>query len=62
LLGFETLTFAPIDQRLIVTEMLSEAEAAWLDDYHRQVLDRIGPQLEGEDSTWLETQCAPLAR
>ncbi|MDQ3080370.1 MAG: aminopeptidase P family protein [Pseudomonadota bacterium] len=62
LLGFETLTFAPIDQRLIVAEMLSEAEAAWLNDYHRQVLDLIGPQLEGEDRIWLETQCAPLAR
>jgi Xaa-Pro aminopeptidase len=62
LLGFETLTFAPIDRRLIVAEMLNEAEAAWLNDYHRQVLDRIGPQLEGEDRTWLETQCAPLAR
>ena len=62
MLGFETLTFAPIDRRLIVTEMLSEAEAAWLDDYHQEVLAVIGPQLEGEDQAWLETQCAPLAR
>ncbi len=62
MLGFETLTFAPIDRRLIVTEMLSDAEAAWLNDYHRQVLDLIGPQLEGEDREWLEGQCAPLAR
>jgi Xaa-Pro aminopeptidase len=34
MLGFDTLTFAPIDRRLIVAEMLSEAERAWLDDYH----------------------------
>jgi len=60
-LGFETLTFAPIDRRLIVTDMLSAAERTWLDDYHKQVLALIGPQLEGEDRTWLETQCAPLA-
>jgi Xaa-Pro aminopeptidase len=61
-LGFDTLTFAPIDRRLIVTGMLSEVERAWLDDYHEQVLALIGPQLEGEDKAWLETQCAPLGR
>ena len=62
LLGFETLTFAPIDRRLIAAEMLSAAETAWLDAYHKEVLAVIGPQLEGDDRTWLETQCAPLAR
>jgi Xaa-Pro aminopeptidase len=62
MLGFETLTFAPIDRRLIVTAMLSEAERQWLDDYHGEVLALIGPQLEGEDKAWLETQCAPLGR
>jgi Xaa-Pro aminopeptidase len=61
MLGFETLTFAPIDRRLIVTEMLSPAERQWLDEYHQQVLAVVGPQLEGEDRKWLETQCAPLA-
>jgi Xaa-Pro aminopeptidase len=40
--------------------MLSARETAWLDDYHRQVLALIGPQLQGEDLKWLETQCAPL--
>jgi len=62
MLGFETLTFAPIDRRLIAPEMLSEAERDWLDQYHSQVLARIGPQLEGEDRKWLEMECAPLAR
>ena len=62
MLGFDTLTFAPIDRRLIVAEMLSDAERDWLDDYHGQVLALIGPQLQGEDKAWLETQCAPLGR
>jgi Xaa-Pro aminopeptidase len=60
MLGFDTLTFAPIDRRLVKAELLSPAERGWLDDYHAQVLARIGPALEGEDRTWLETQCAPL--
>ena len=62
MLGFETLTFAPIDRRLVQADMLSQAERAWLDDYHAAVLAKIGPQLEGEDKKWLETQCAPLNR
>ena len=59
-LGFETLTFAPIDRRLIETGMLSAAERQWVDDYHRQVLAVVGPQLEGADKAWLEAACAPL--
>jgi Xaa-Pro aminopeptidase len=60
MLGFETLTFAPIDRRLIVTDMLSPAEREWLNAYHAQVLERIGPQLDGEVRAWLEAQCQPL--
>ena len=60
MLGFETLTFVPIDRRLVVTDMLSATEKAWLDAYHAEVLAKIGPQLEGDDKAWLETQCAPL--
>ena len=59
-LGFETLTFAPIERRLIVKAMLLPAEIAWLDDYHAQVLAKIGPQLDGDDRIWLEAACAPL--
>ena len=34
MMGFETLTLAPIDRRLIVKEMLAPDEIAWLDAYH----------------------------
>ena len=61
-LGFETLTFAPIERRLIDVSMLSESELHWLNDYHAEVLEKIGPGLEGEDKAWLERQCAPLSR
>lgn len=62
MLGFDTLTFVPIEQRLIDVAMLSDAELNWLNDYHAEVLAKIGPQLEGEDKAWLERQCAPLSR
>ena len=61
-LGFETLTFVPIEKKLIDASMLSDRELEWLNDYHAAVLALIGPQLEGEDKTWLERQCAPLSR
>ena len=61
-LGFETLTFAPIERRLVDVSMLSDSELQWLNDYHAEVLARIGPRLEGEDKAWLERQCAPLSR
>jgi Xaa-Pro aminopeptidase len=61
LLGFETLTFAPIDRNLIDAALLTSEERAWLDDYHGQVLRIVGPQLDGEAKAWLEAACAPLS-
>ncbi|HWH16738.1 MAG TPA: aminopeptidase family protein P, partial [Allosphingosinicella sp.] len=62
MLGFETLTFAPIDRRLIDTGLLSPEERSWIDNYHARVLEVVGPQLEGDVKSWAEAQCAPLDR
>jgi Xaa-Pro aminopeptidase len=61
MLGFETLTFAPIDRRLIDAEMLEPEELIWLNCYHAHVMAKIGPQLEGADRQWLQRACAPIA-
>lgn len=64
MLGFETLTFAPIDRRLIVVEMLSPVEREWLNAYHAEVVDKIAPLLDaqgyGDTTVWLRTACAPI--
>jgi Xaa-Pro aminopeptidase len=60
MLGFETLTFAPIDRSLIEVALLSDEERRWVDDYHARVIDIVGPQLSGDARTWLEEQCRPL--
>ncbi len=57
---FETLTHVPIDTRLIDTGLLTEAERDWLNTYHTEVLERIGPLVEGNVSTWLARACAPI--
>src|SRR3546814_16457783 len=42
MLGFETITFAPIAQNLVEVALLSKAEADWLDAYHAEVLAKLG--------------------
>ena len=53
LLGFDTLTVAPIDTSLIEFEMLTAEERQWLKVYHSQVHETLLPFLEGEDREWL---------
>ena len=60
MLGFETLTLAPIDKTLIEKKLLTKEERAWLDAYHARVAAVIGPQLDGDAKTWLEAATAPL--
>lgn len=60
-LGFETLTCAPIDTRLIIPEMLTDDELAWLNAYHHWVQETLSPLLPGEAGEWLEDACAALA-
>jgi Xaa-Pro aminopeptidase len=59
-LSFETLTFVPFDRRLIQTAALSQAERDWLNQYHAQVLDLIGPRLSPSALDWCQAACAPL--
>jgi Xaa-Pro aminopeptidase len=60
MLGFETLTFAPIDRRLVDAEMLDPEELVWLNCYHAHVLAKIGLTLSGADLDWLQRACAPI--
>ncbi|MEH3106340.1 MAG: aminopeptidase family protein P [Sphingomonas fennica] len=59
-LGFETLSFVPIDRALIATELLDVSERAWLDDYHARTWALIGPRVEGAAADWLQKACRPL--
>jgi Xaa-Pro aminopeptidase len=61
MLGFETLTFCPIERSLIVAEMLSPTERAWLDAYHARVVEVIGGYLDADERAWLAEKCAPIA-
>ena len=59
-LGFENLTWAPIDATLVECSLLTPDEIAWWNDYHARTRELLAPQLEGEALAWLERACAPL--
>ncbi|MBL8553911.1 MAG: aminopeptidase P family protein [Phenylobacterium sp.] len=58
--GFETLTLAPIDRRLIVAAMLTPDERAQLDGYHARVRETVGPLVEPQVRAWLADVTAAL--
>ena len=60
MLGFETLTLAPLDKRLILPGLLTEQEWVWIDRYHARVLAEVGPLLDEDDRAWLAEACKPL--
>ena len=60
MMGFETLTLAPIDRRLIISDDLNEEERTWLNAYHERVRTIIGPSLASDERAWLEEATRPL--
>jgi Xaa-Pro aminopeptidase len=59
--GFETLTLAPIDRRLINANRISKQELAWVNAYHARVREEIRPLLDEATRVWLDAATAPLA-
>ena len=57
MMSFETLTFAPIDRRLVDVSLLTVTERAWLNDYHARVYEEVGSRLGAEERAWLEDAC-----
>ena len=62
MLGFETITLAPIDVRLVAPKLLSADEIAWLDAYHARVRRTVGPLVDRKTRAWLKAATRPLAR
>ncbi|QJF50796.1 aminopeptidase P family protein [Roseobacter ponti] len=60
MLDWRTLTWVPVDRRLVVREMLSTDERDWLNTYHAAVAEKIGPRVSPDAKTWLDAATAPL--
>ncbi|GAB4521266.1 MAG: aminopeptidase P family protein [Amphiplicatus sp.] len=53
MMGFETLTLAPIELDLVVPSLLSEHERHWLNKYHARVRQTLTPRLPKDVADWL---------
>ena len=60
MLCFRTLTWVPIDRRLVDPALLTAAERDWLDGYHAEVAARIGPRVSAGARAWLDRATRPL--
>ena len=60
MLGFETLTWCPIDRRLIDPKLMTYEDLDWLNAYHMEVHAKIDPQLNDQVLEWLTAACAPI--
>ena len=58
--AFETLSFAPIDRRLIEPTLMSHDEIVWLDAYHASVAEKLLPLVGAETRPWLDAATRPL--
>jgi Xaa-Pro aminopeptidase len=60
LLGFETLTLAPIDLRLVTPDLLTPEECGWLNAYHARVRNILAPLVDPETADWLHENTIPI--
>ena len=61
MLGFETLSLAPIDRRLVEPSLMTSDEIRWLDAYHARLPQALGRLLDDGERTWLTTATRPIA-
>ena len=59
---FETLTWVPFDRYGIDASLMQENELAWLNAYHQEIVEKVGPYLTSEESEWLKEICAPISK
>jgi len=61
MLGFETLTFCPIDRSLVIPELLTHDELHWFNGYHERTREALMPLIHDHDvKAWLENATLPL--
>ena len=59
---FQTLTLFPFDLSLFETEIMTDAEIEWINEYHEEVRNRLTPHLSAEEAAWLADKTRPLVK
>lgn len=60
--GFEHFTFVPFGKRLLEQNLLTTSEKQWINNYHQECRDVLGPLLDRDNqaSSWLEQETEPI--
>ncbi|MFN7115248.1 MAG: aminopeptidase P family protein [Saprospiraceae bacterium] len=56
-LQFDTLTLFLIDTTLIDSNLLTQEEKNWFNEYQHRVFNELAPRLDGEEVEWLRRKC-----
>lgn len=59
---FVTMTLFPFDLNLMETEIMTDEEIEWINNYHKKVRDRLTPLLNTEEAEWLKEKTRLLTR
>lgn len=59
-LSFETVTYCPIDKKLIDITLLNQVEIDWINNYHKEVYNLLSPIACSVISDWLKESTLPL--
>lgn len=57
---FEHLTLALIDTTPVKKELLETYQIKWLNEYHQQVVEKLGPHLTEDELAWLKEKAKPI--
>lgn len=61
-LGFEHITFVPIQTKLIDASLLNPTEHKWINDFNAECLQKVGPLLKPDSPgyRWLKRETKPF--
>ncbi|KAK9789963.1 hypothetical protein WJX73_006444 [Symbiochloris irregularis] len=61
-LGFERLTWCPLQRKMLAPEVMTQREVDWVDEYHKEVWEKVSPRLQDQPQVleWLHINTAPL--
>ena len=57
---FEPITFVPFDLDGLDVSLLTNEEKTWLNNYHKEVLEKISPYLTSDEAEWLKSACRSI--
>lgn len=59
-LSFESVTLFPYDMSLLDTKMLDRDSVQWINDYHKEVNNRLSKHINVKEKKWLSARCKKI--